>query len=59
MYPETKQWKTCTPYFEKRNIHFLVNKCGFQIDQFWCEHFQPDEEILGEDNYKGQGKCFG
>ena len=42
MYPETKIWETCTPYFEKRNIRFYVNKCGFQIDQFWCAFFQPE-----------------
>ena len=33
-HPETKVWKTCTPYFDKRNIHFYVNKCGFKIDEF-------------------------
>ena len=43
LHPETKVWKTCTPYFEKRNIHFYVNKCGFKIDQFWCEYFVPNE----------------
>ena len=51
MYPETKIWETCTPYFEKRNIHFYVNKCGFRIDQFWCEYFRPpygSEEESGE-----------
>ena len=41
LHPETKVWKTCTPYFDKRNIHFYVNKCGFQIDEFWCEYFVP------------------
>ena len=41
LHPETVVWETCTPYFEKRNIHFYVNKCGFQIDEFWCEHFAP------------------
>ena len=45
MYPDTKIWETCTPYFEKRNIHFYVNKCGFQIDQFWCEYFKPNEPM--------------
>ena len=45
LHPETVVWETCTPYFEKRNIHFYVNKCGFQIDQFWCEYFQPDHEM--------------
>lgn len=42
MYPDTKVWETCTPYFEKRNIHFYVNKCGFHIDEFWCEYYKPD-----------------
>ena len=51
LHPETKVWETCTPYFEKRNIHFYVNKCGFQIDEFWCEYFQPGHEI--EDEEKG------
>ena len=32
--PEVKVWETCTPYFEKRNIHFYVNKCGFHIVEF-------------------------
>ena len=41
LHPETEVWETCTPYFEKRNIHFYVNKCGFKIDEFWCEHFTP------------------
>lgn len=41
LHPETVVWETCTPYFEKRNIHFYVNKCGFKIDEFWCEYFQP------------------
>ena len=49
MYPETKVWETCTPYFEKRNIHFYVNKCGFQIDQFWCEYFHPGYDQVEED----------
>ena len=45
LHPETEVWETCTPYFEKRNIHFYVNKCGFRIDEFWCEHFVPDHEM--------------
>ena len=35
LYPETKVWETCTPYLEKRNIHFYVNKCGFHIVEFF------------------------
>ena len=49
LHPETKVWETCTPYFEKRNIHFYVNKCGFQIDQFWCEYFQPNHPMPDDD----------
>ena len=51
LHPETKVWETCTPYFEKRNIHFYVNKCGFQIDQFWCEYFTPDHEMPDDDEH--------
>lgn len=48
LHPETKVWKTCTPYFDKRNIHFYVNKCGFHIDEFWCEYFKPTEPMPEE-----------
>lgn len=48
MHLETNVWKTCTPYFDKRNIHFYVNKCGFMIDEFWCEYYSPSEEIPDE-----------
>ena len=51
LHPETEVWETCTPYFEKRNIHFYVNKCGFKIDQFWCEYFHPDHEISEEEKH--------
>ncbi|UFZ05083.1 GNAT family N-acetyltransferase [Bradyrhizobium ontarionense] len=37
-YPETKVWQTFTPYFEKRNIHFYVNKCGFKIVEYYNAH---------------------
>ena len=33
-FPDTKVWELYTPYFEKRNIHFYVNKCGFKIVGF-------------------------
>lgn len=43
-YPETKVWHTCTPYFEKRNIHFYVNKCRFKITEFYCrQHPDPHD----------------
>ena len=58
LHPETKVWKTCTPYFDKRNIHFYVNKCGFQINEFWCEYFQPDHEIPDEAPDEGPDEMF-
>ena len=51
LHPETLVWETCTPYFEKRNIHFYVNKCGFMIDQFWCEHFMPTHEMPDDEEH--------
>lgn len=49
LHPETEVWETCTPYFDKRNIHFYVNKCGFCIDEFWCERFKPSMLCPEED----------
>ena len=51
LHPETEVWETCTPYFEKRNIHFYVNKCGFKIDEFLCEYFVPDREMTDGDEH--------
>ncbi len=51
MYPDTKIWETCTPYFEKRNIHFYVNKCGFHIVEFLNDHNpmpNPSEDFIGD-----------
>ena len=59
LHPETRIWKTCTPYFDKRNIHFYVNKCGFQIDEFWCEFFHPDHaNIPDEASDEGPDEMF-
>ncbi len=55
LHPETVVWKTCTPYFDKRNIHFYVNKCGFQIDEFWCEYFQPTHANCDEEYDPDEG----
>ena len=34
LYPEVEVWETFTPYFETRNIHFYVNRCGFHIVEY-------------------------
>lgn len=49
-YPQTKAWEAVTPYFEKRNIHFYVNKCGFKIVEFYNK-YNPDPH---EHNKHGQ-----
>ena len=41
LYPKIAVWETVTPYFEKRNIHFYVNRCGFHIVEFFNSH-HPD-----------------
>lgn len=58
LYPETKIWQTCTPYFDKRNIHFYVNKCGFQIDEFWCEYFAPKHDEPDKEHDEGPDEMF-
>ena len=44
LYPNTKVWETCTPYFDKRNIHFYVNRLGFHIIEFFNEK-NPDPNM--------------
>jgi len=47
-FPKTKVWELHTPYFEKRNIHFYVNKCGFKIVEFY--HLgNPGPNVEGEE----------
>jgi len=41
LHPEVTVWETVTPYFEKRNIHFYVNRCGFHIVEFFHK-YHPD-----------------
>lgn len=43
-HPKTKIWETVTPYFEKRNIHFYVNKCRFKIVEFYNK-YNPDPHL--------------
>jgi hypothetical protein len=50
-YPNTKIWETHTPYFEKRNIHFYVNKCGFKIVEFLNEKHKWDEELPWDEEF--------
>ena len=44
MHPEVEVWETCTPYFDRRNIHFYINRCGFHAVEFFNEHY-PDPHM--------------
>lgn len=52
LYPDTKVWETCTPYFEKRNIHFYINRLGFHAVEFFNPRHKdptiPDDMIGGD-----------
>ncbi|MEE3422000.1 MAG: GNAT family N-acetyltransferase [Succinimonas sp.] len=52
MHPEITVWETVTPYFEKRNIHFYVNRLGFRIVEFFNSHHpdphEPEAEGSGD-----------
>lgn len=57
LYPETKIWETHTPYFDKRNIHFYVNRCGFKIVEFFNQrHKDPHDNTTG--NIPPENNCF-
>ena len=48
-HPEVRVWETVTPYFEKRNIHFYVNRCGFHIVEFYKSHHpDPNDPDMAE-----------
>ena len=56
LYPNTEIWETCTPYFDKRNIHFYVNRLGFHIVEYFNEkHPDPNMQL---DCYKEDDGMF-
>lgn len=43
------------PYFEQRNIHFYVNRCGFHIVEFFNKfHPDPNEPEMDVEEYNEQ-----
>ena len=60
LHPETEVWETCTPYFDRRNIHFYINCCGFHAVEFFHAH-HPDphmpEQFDQEDGLFRFEKC--
>ena len=60
-YPQAEAWELVTPYFEKRNIHFYVNKCGFQIVEFVNPHHPPSNphyQLQAGENPLGRDEFF-
>ncbi len=53
LYPQVTMWETCTPHFEKRNIHFYINVCGFVATAFYNAHYRdphtPPDSPLDDD----------
>lgn len=59
LYPDTAVWETCTPYFETRNIHFYINKCGFHAVEFFNRfHPDPHDPATGDVNNYDDGDNF-
>ena len=61
LHPEVTVWETFTPYFEKRNIHFYVNRCGFCITEFYNAHHRDpddtDDELFEMFRFEKQLPC--
>ena len=60
LHPEVAVWETVTPYFEKRNNLFYVNRCGFHIVEFFNSHHPDphDPETGEEESYEDGGGIF-
>ncbi len=56
-YPEVQVWETFTPWFEKRNIHFYINVCGFAAVEFFCSQ-HPDPHAPDVSGGNGEDAMF-
>ncbi|WP_308763709.1 GNAT family N-acetyltransferase [uncultured Bacteroides sp.] len=54
-HPDVTIWETITPAFAKRNIHFYINVCGFQITEYFNPH-HPNPHP--QPNYDGPDDDF-
>lgn len=56
LHPEVRVWEAVTPCFEKRNIHFYVNRCGFHIVEFFnSRHPDPHEKSGATNDGRDEG----
>lgn len=54
-YPQARSWELVTPYHEKRNIHFYVNRCGFSIVEYYNDrHPDPHYPQQEAGDYPGE-----
>ncbi len=55
LHPEVKVWETCTPYFERRNIHFYINVCRFHAVEYFSSHHPdpntPEDYFNSDDDF--------
>lgn len=58
LHPEVRVWELVTPYFEKRNIHFYVNKLGFHIVEFFNSHHPDPNEPDSREEEGEQDEMF-
>lgn len=58
LHPEVTLWETVTPYFEKRNIHFYVNRCGFHIVEFFNAHHPDPNDPEAKENDDSSNLMF-
>lgn len=56
-YPEVREWETVTSYFEKRNLHFYLNCCGFAAVAFYDPR-HPDPRMPPQEAGNEAEDCF-
>ncbi len=56
-FTKVKVWQTCTPYFEKRNLHFYINCLKFSAVEFFNPK-HPDPNTEPDDNHSGEEDYF-
>lgn len=62
-WPDTAVWELGTPYADKRNINFYVNKCGFHIVEYINDHHREaaslaDGEATNDKTYPNNSFRF-
>ncbi len=54
LHPKVTVWETTTPYFETRNIHFYVNRCGFHIVEYFNSRHHASNDSDSDDMFRFQ-----